>query len=171
MKNKYEQLEINYFQKDGKDYLSLATTMEVDMNSQRDKIRLLLDVTGYKQTEVCEAIGWQPSQLMSKYNHNKLRFHELRKIAKAVGCEMDIRMVFDDGTSVTGVDSHELVLNALSHVQMMQSVVATRLGMSRQSFSQKIIRGCLSYNDLKEIAEAIGCKYEFFFVLPNGCKI
>ncbi len=44
-------------------------------------------------------------------------------------------------------------------------------GKSPQAFSQKMKRESFSVQDLKEIAEVAGCKYEGAFVLPNGERV
>jgi len=40
-----------------------------------------------------------------------------------------------------------------------------------QAFIQKLKRGKLSVEELKEIANVIGCEYNNYFVLPDGTKI
>ena len=44
-------------------------------------------------------------------------------------------------------------------------------GKSPQAFSQKIKRESLTVDELKQIAESAGCKYEGKFILPNGDEV
>lgn len=49
--------------------------------------------------------------------------------------------------------------------------LARRYGTSPQNFSAKLKRGSFSIADLEAIAEAVGCKFERYFVLEDGEKI
>lgn len=51
------------------------------------------------------------------------------------------------------------------------SELARRCGKSPQAFSQKMRREGFTPAELKEIAAAVGCKYEGAFTLPNGAKV
>lgn len=44
-------------------------------------------------------------------------------------------------------------------------------GKSPQAFNQKVKRESFTVEELKQIAEAAGCKYEGSFILPNGEKV
>lgn len=51
------------------------------------------------------------------------------------------------------------------------SEMARRCGTSPQAFSQKMKRGGFTPDELQEIAERLGCKYEQYFILENGDKV
>jgi transcriptional regulator with XRE-family HTH domain len=51
------------------------------------------------------------------------------------------------------------------------SEMARRCGKSPQAFSQKLKRGSFTPEELKEIAERLGCKYEQYFVTNSGEKV
>lgn len=51
------------------------------------------------------------------------------------------------------------------------SELARKSGQSPQALSQKLKRGKLSIEELKEIAKAVNCEYETNFILPNGDKV
>lgn len=51
------------------------------------------------------------------------------------------------------------------------SELARLSGKSPQAFSQKMRRESFTVDELKQIAEASGCKYEGSFVLPSGDKV
>lgn len=51
------------------------------------------------------------------------------------------------------------------------SELARRMGTTPQNFNAKLKRGTLTVGDLEEIASAVGCNFERYFVLENGDKI
>lgn len=46
-----------------------------------------------------------------------------------------------------------------------------RIGQTPQNFNKKLKRGTVSFDEMVEIAEAVGVGYEQAFVLPDGSKI
>lgn len=44
-------------------------------------------------------------------------------------------------------------------------------GKSPQAFSQKMKRESFTVDELKQIANAAGCKYEGTFIIPTGEKV
>ncbi|WP_041139201.1 helix-turn-helix domain-containing protein [Beduini massiliensis] len=46
-----------------------------------------------------------------------------------------------------------------------------RIGQTPQNFNKKLQRGTVSFEEMMEIAKALGVGYEQAFVLPNGEKI
>lgn len=51
------------------------------------------------------------------------------------------------------------------------SELARQSGKSPQAFGQKMKRESFTVDELKQIAEASGCKYEGSFILPSGDKV
>ena len=51
------------------------------------------------------------------------------------------------------------------------SELARRCGTSPQAFSQKMKREGFTPAELKEVADAVGRKYESSFILPNGKRV
>lgn len=51
------------------------------------------------------------------------------------------------------------------------SELSRRLGKTNQAFGQKIKRGTFTVDEMKTVAEAVGCKYEGAFILPDGSRI
>lgn len=51
------------------------------------------------------------------------------------------------------------------------SELARRLGKSNQAFGQKLKRGTFTVDEMKQVAEAVGCTYSGAFILPDGDKI
>lgn len=46
-----------------------------------------------------------------------------------------------------------------------------RIGQTPQNFNKKLKRGTVSFDEMIEIAEAVGVGYEQAFVLPDGERI
>ena len=46
-----------------------------------------------------------------------------------------------------------------------------RIGQTPQNFNKKLKRGTVSFEEMMDIAEALGVGYEQAFVLPDGEKI
>jgi transcriptional regulator with XRE-family HTH domain len=46
-----------------------------------------------------------------------------------------------------------------------------RIGQTPQNFNKKLKRGTVSFEEMMEIAEALGVGYEQAFELPDGQKI
>lgn len=46
-----------------------------------------------------------------------------------------------------------------------------RIGQTPQNFNKKLKRGTVSFDEMMEIAEAVGVGYEQAFLLPDGSKI
>ena len=51
------------------------------------------------------------------------------------------------------------------------SELARMAGKSPQAFSQKMKRESFTVDELKQIANAAGCKYEGAFITPTGEKV
>lgn len=49
--------------------------------------------------------------------------------------------------------------------------LSRRIGQTPQNFNKKLKRGTVSFDEMVEIAEAVGAGYEQAFVLPDGEKI
>lgn len=46
-----------------------------------------------------------------------------------------------------------------------------RIGQTPQNFNKKLKRGTVSFEEMMEIAEALGVGYEQAFILSNGEKV
>ena len=51
------------------------------------------------------------------------------------------------------------------------SELARSCGKSPQAFSQKMKREGFTPEELKDVANAVGCKYESSFILPSGERV
>ena len=51
------------------------------------------------------------------------------------------------------------------------SALARRLGTSPQNFNAKMKRESFTISDLEQIAYALGCNFEYKFILPKGEKV
>ena len=54
---------------------------------------------------------------------------------------------------------------------MTLAQLSEALGQSRQNFSQKMTRDNFGEQELKEIAEKLGVKYESYFLLDDGSTL
>lgn len=46
--------------------------------------------------------------------------------------------------------------------------LARKIGQTPQNFNAKLKRGTVSYDEMQQIAAALGAAYKHFFILPNG---
>lgn len=60
---------------------------------------------------------------------------------------------------------------AIAYAELSQSEVAKRVGMSPQSFSQRMKTGKLSSEDLNRIAEALDAEFVFTIKMADGTEI
>lgn len=51
------------------------------------------------------------------------------------------------------------------------SELATLIGTTNQNLSNKLTRDNFSEKELKQIAEALGCRFEGFFIFEDGEKV
>lgn len=49
--------------------------------------------------------------------------------------------------------------------------LARRMGTTPQNFNSKMKRESFTIADLEYLAEAVGCSFERYFVLPDGDKV
>ena len=49
--------------------------------------------------------------------------------------------------------------------------LSRRIGQTPQNFNKKLKRGTVSFDEMVEISEAVGVRYEQAFVLTDGEKI
>lgn len=52
-----------------------------------------------------------------------------------------------------------------------QRELARRLGTTSSNLNLKIKRNTLTYEDLQQIAELLGCEWRAEFILPDGTRI
>lgn len=60
---------------------------------------------------------------------------------------------------------------AETYSNMKEAELARRLGTSSQAFGQRMKTGKFSSEELENIAEALGCKFECHFVFPDGTEV
>lgn len=62
----------------------------------------------------------------------------------------------------------ELVKKICQEQNVSMSELARRIGQSRQNLYKKIRRDTLTTDELQQIADALGVKFEQSFILPDG---
>lgn len=56
-------------------------------------------------------------------------------------------------------------------MNISQAELCRRIGQTPQNFNKKLQRGTVSFEEMINIAEAVGVGYEQAFLLPDGEKI
>ena len=65
----------------------------------------------------------------------------------------------------------EKVRFIMKRVNMSMGDIAESTGQTRQNLSNKMTRGNFSEKEIRAIAEAMGCRVEIKFTLPDGTEI
>ena len=69
------------------------------------------------------------------------------------------------------VDITKKVKHLLLEKDVTATVLAAKIGTTQSNISYKMTNNSYSVNDLKNIADALGCELEINFVLHDGTKI
>ena len=64
----------------------------------------------------------------------------------------------------------ELIKNLCKQQNISVAELARRIGQSRQNLYKKLQRDTLTIDEIKQIADALGVKFEQSFTLPGGEK-
>lgn len=67
--------------------------------------------------------------------------------------------------------SSDMVRELCEKMNISLAELCRRIGQTPQNFNKKLKRGTISFDEMVEIAEAVGVKYEQAFILPDGSKI
>ena len=59
----------------------------------------------------------------------------------------------------------------MDRVDINMTQLAEGTGQTRQNLTNKMARGNFTEKDILKIAEALGCKVDIVFTLPNGQKL
>lgn len=62
----------------------------------------------------------------------------------------------------------ELIKNLCKQQNISVAELARRIGQSRQNLYKKLQRDTLTIDEIKQIADALGVKFEQSFTLPGG---
>ena len=62
----------------------------------------------------------------------------------------------------------DLIRRLCAENNISLSELARRIGQSRQNLYKKMQRNTLTNEELQQIADALGVKFEQSFILPNG---
>ena len=65
----------------------------------------------------------------------------------------------------------ELIKQICAGQNVSISELARRIGQSRQNLNKKLQRGTLTSDEMQQIANALGVKFEQTFSLPDGEKL
>lgn len=67
--------------------------------------------------------------------------------------------------------SSDMVRELCEKMNISLAELCRRIGQTPQNFNKKLKRGTVSFDEMMEIAEAVGVGYEQEFVLPDGTRI
>ena len=65
----------------------------------------------------------------------------------------------------------DMIRQLCEKMNISQAELCRRIGQTPQNFNKKLKRGTVSFEEMMEIAEALGVVYEQAFVQPDGEKI
>ena len=124
-----------------------------------------------KLKDIADKMGISSSVLTYRLNTGKFTIEEQQTVAEALGCKFVVKMVFDDGTEISGNTSNEMIRAAYAHANITQVELAQRLGKTRQAVNSKIQKGKFTGDEFKEYADKIGCNFESYFEFTDGTQI
>lgn len=67
--------------------------------------------------------------------------------------------------------SSDMVRELCEKMNISLAEVCRRIGQTPQNFNKKLKRGTVSFDEMEQIAKAVGVGYEQAFILPDGKKI
>lgn len=67
--------------------------------------------------------------------------------------------------------SSDMVRELCEKMNISLAELCRRIGQTPQNFNKKLKRGTVSFEEMMEIAEVLGVRYEQAFILPDGEKI
>lgn len=67
--------------------------------------------------------------------------------------------------------SSDMVRELCEKMNISLAELCRRIGQTPQNFNKKLKRGTVSFEEMEQIAEAVGVGYEQAFILPDGEKI
>ena len=65
----------------------------------------------------------------------------------------------------------EMITELCEQMNISVSELARRIGQTPQNFNKKLKRETVTLDELKDIADVLGIKFEQSFVLPEGDEI
>lgn len=67
--------------------------------------------------------------------------------------------------------SSDMVRELCEKMNISLAELCRRIGQTPQNFNKKLKRGTVSFEEMEQIAKAVGVGYEQVFILPDGKKI
>lgn len=65
----------------------------------------------------------------------------------------------------------DMIRELCDRMNISLAELCRRIGQTPQNFNKKLKRGTVSFEEMMEIAEAVGVGYEQSFIFPEGNKI
>lgn len=66
------------------------------------------------------------------------------------------------------MNTSDLIRKLCEKQNVSISELSRRIGQSRQNLYKKLLRDTLTLDEIKQISDALGVKFEQSFTLPNG---
>lgn len=66
------------------------------------------------------------------------------------------------------MNTSDLIRKLCEKQNVSISELSRRIGQSRQNLYKKLLRGTLTLDEIKQISDALGVKFEQSFTLPSG---
>ncbi len=67
--------------------------------------------------------------------------------------------------------SSDMVRELCEKMNISLAELCRRIGQTPQNFNKKLKRGTVSFEEMEQIAKAVGVEYEQVFILPDGERI
>lgn len=155
----------------GVTHVFIINEIVVNNNDFEQRVKVATILSNMTLGDVAKQFGVTQATFSTRCKTAKMNFNEQRKIAEILGCSSVIKFVFDDGSVFEGKTIKQLIMAACAHVNMTQTELAKRLKKSRQSFNDKLNKGRFTDDEIRKIANEIGCKYYNYFKMKDGTKI
>lgn len=156
---------------DGVTHVFVINEIVVNNNDFEQRVKVATILLNMTLGDVAKQFGITQAAFSARCKTGKMNFIEQRKIAEILGCTSVIKFVFDDGSVFEGHTVKQLIMDACAHVNMTQMELGEHLGKSRQSFNDKLNRGRFTDNEIRDIANKIGCTYYNYFKMEDGTRI
>lgn len=131
---------------------------------------------GMSRIKLSKMLGTTQSSFNNSVNRGKFKQSRLSAIAEKLGAEYYAHFVYDDGRKFD-IDGRDSILGVVQTISEQQGIKLVELSKAlgykgSYNFSARLTTGLFLQEELENIANALGCKYECGFVLgENSAQI
>ena len=138
----------------------------------KEKIDSICEDVNISRTKLSKMLGTTQSSFNNSVNNGKFRQSRLTAIAEKLGAQYYAYFIFDGGDrfEIAGTDSIlETVQTICNQYGLKFLDIAKALGYKNSyNFAARLTTGLFSQEELENIAEALGCKYECGFIVQDN---